>query len=357
MATPHTKDDRRALQRTLESILAKSTRSTTQARPSDLEGQALHTGTFGRLPESIATLVHDVPTMRRLSDLILTDSLLKEIRELIQEHAEAALLRAHSLEPRHTLLLVGPPGNGKTSLAEALATELALPLLSVRYDAIVDSYLGETSNRLRRIIDFATFNPCVLFFDEFDAVGKERNDAQETGEIKRVVSTLLVQMDRLPSHTMVVCATNHPELLDRAVWRRFELKLEMGLPTKDQLTKWFDKFEKSLGTKTGITATQFARYMAGENMSAVESFILDVRRKLVLSKGKISATEAVKQVLERMRNRESLISHEETNASTIPNRPPRTRSKSPVKNSGTKGEASTQSLFPAAATPLVGKKA
>lgn len=357
MAGSGVKGDRRALQRTMESILAQSSRSASQSQLPVLENQALPNGVPGRLPERIAELVHDLPTQRRLDDLVLTESLVAEVHEFIHEYSEAALLRSHSLEPRHTVLLVGPPGNGKTSLAEALATELALPLLSIRYDAIVDSYLGETSNRLRRIIDFATLNPCVLFFDEFDAVGKERSDAQETGEIKRVVSTLLVQMDRLPSHVVVVCATNHPELLDRAVWRRFELKLEVNPPTQDQLIEWFARFEKSLGTSAGITAAQFAECMAGENMSAVEAFTLDVRRKIVLSKGKTSAAQAVKRVLERMRKRGDAVAQMESNANAIPDRAPRARDKGPAKDQGAEGAPATDSLFPSAAAPLAGKKA
>ena len=125
------------------------------------------------------------------------------------EAGSAALLRSHSLEPRHTILLIGPPGTGKTSLAGAIAAELALPFLTVRYEGLVGSYLGETAGRLQEVVDYVSRTPCVLFFDEFDSVGKERSDAQETGEIKRVVSSLLLQMDALPSHCVVVCATNH----------------------------------------------------------------------------------------------------------------------------------------------------
>jgi SpoVK/Ycf46/Vps4 family AAA+-type ATPase len=110
-------------------------------------------------------------------------------------------------------------------LAEALAFELAVPFFTVRYDAIITSYLGETAQRLRRLFDFIRTEPCVLFFDEFDAIGKERGDIHETGEIKRVVTTLLLQLDDLPSHCVLVGATNHSELLDRATWRRFQLSL------------------------------------------------------------------------------------------------------------------------------------
>lgn len=302
-----TKGDRQALQRTMEAIIAKSQRNA--ARQPELPGMDRHTQSGGdtiskALPERIAELVYNVPAKRRLNELFLQPEIVEEVDEFIYEYSHSSLLRANSLEPRHTILLVGPPGNGKTSLAEAVATELSLPLLSIRYDAIVDSFLGETSNRLRKLIDFATLNPCVLFFDEFDAVGKERSDAQETGEIKRVVSSLLVQMDHLPSHTLVVCATNHPELLDRAVWRRFELKLEIDRPDRTQLKKWFSRFSHSLNdVNLGVTPDEFADYMDGENMSEVEAFTLDVRRKIILSKGRINAADAVQRVLTRLKKR------------------------------------------------------
>ncbi|OWG12738.1 ATP-dependent zinc metalloprotease FtsH 3 [Delftia sp. K82] len=308
MSMAKSERDRQALQQTMKAIIAGSKRTSAKAS-SQASLPGLEVPTHSRaarpqshdseLPDRVAELVHSIPVQRRLSDLVLAPQVVDAVEEFIDEFSQAPLLRSHSLEPRHTVLLLGPPGNGKTSLAEAMATELSLPLLSVRYDAIVDSFLGETSNRLRRLIEYATQNPCVLFFDEFEAVGKERSDAQETGEIKRVVSTLLVQMDRLPSHTVIVCATNHPELLDRAVWRRFEIKLEIDKPGPQQLKEWFQKFEASLEAPSGITPQEFADHMRGESMATVEAFTLDVRRKVVLSRGKISPAEAVRLVIAR----------------------------------------------------------
>jgi hypothetical protein len=221
------------------------------------------------VPEAIRELIAEAAPRRGLGDLVLSPHVNAVLHEFIEEFAHSDLLRANSLEPRHTMLLVGPPGNGKTSIAEAIAFELGLPFFTARYDAIVDSYLGETAARLRRLIEFASTLPCVLFFDEFDAVGKERGDAQETGEIKRVVSSLLVQLDAVPSHCVVVCATNHPELLDRAVWRRFEIKLEIAPPSEKDLIDWFLRLEKSLGGNLGIPPKLFASRMFGQSFSDI----------------------------------------------------------------------------------------
>lgn len=228
-------------------------------------------------------LLHELKPSRSLDDLVLSQKTVKACQEVIEEYSRADLLRAHNLEPRHRILLTGPPGNGKTSLAEALATELALPLLSVRYEAVITSYLGETALRLAQLFDYVRARRCVLFFDEFDVVGKERGDIHETGEIKRVVSSLLVQIDRLPSHVVVITATNHPELLDRAVWRRFQLRLELAPPSPALARDWFHRFANRLGASIGYKPETLARRLKGLSYSELEQFSLDVQRQYVLN--------------------------------------------------------------------------
>ncbi|WP_339643662.1 ATP-binding protein [Jannaschia helgolandensis] len=231
---------------------------------------------------------------RPLSELFLEKHTRTACLELIEEQRRADVLRAHGLEPRHRLLLVGPPGNGKTSLAESIAYELSLPLFTVRYDAVVTSYLGETAQRLRRLFDFVRTEPCVLFFDEFDAIGKERGDLHETGEIKRVVTTLLLQLDDLPSYCVLVGATNHPELLDRATWRRFEIKLELGRPSDDQMTEYFAKKLKEFSNKSGFTAKRLRTAIAPKSISEAEDFFLDIHRRYALAQGTVTFRTLVK---------------------------------------------------------------
>ena len=232
---------------------------------------------------SASSAFHEIYPERRLDDLVLPPRVANAARELIEEFHRADLLRAHNLEPRHRVLLTGPPGNGKTSLAEALATELAVPLLAVRYESVIASFLGETAVRLSRLFDEVRTHRCVLFFDEFDAVGKERGDVHETGEIKRVVSSLLLQIDSLPSHVVVITATNHPELLDRAVWRRFQLQLNLPAPTPALAEEWFCRFEKRLGEGLGYKPATIAKRLPGLSFSELEQFALDVQRRFVLT--------------------------------------------------------------------------
>ncbi len=181
-------------------------------------------------------------------------------------------------------MFIGPPGNGKTTLAEVLASELMVPLLIVRYEGLIGSFLGETAARLKKIFDHARQQKCVLFFDEFDVVGKERGDLHETGEIKRVVSSLLLHIDALPSYTVVVVASNHAQLLDSAVWRRFQVRLEMPRPTKAQLMDFIRDYEKQTSLRFGLVPRTITEKVGFDSFSAVEDFCRDVYRQAVLNR-------------------------------------------------------------------------
>jgi len=241
--------------------------------------------------------ISEVIPRRQLEELILSETSSQALRQLIEEHHRADLLRAHGLEPRNRVLLVGPPGTGKTTLAEALAEAIAVTLFVVRYEAIIGSYLGETASRLKRVFDYARTTPCVLFFDEFDAIGKERGDIHETGEIKRVVTSLLMQIDELPSYTIVIGATNHPELLDRAAWRRFQLRLSLSLPTPKQLADYVGNFLARFGEISQLSPATIGKALGSISYAEAEEFCLDIRRRQVLSAGERSLKSIVAEQL------------------------------------------------------------
>lgn len=243
-------------------------------------------------------LVFERVPQRTLSELVLPPTTRQAVEELVEEQHRGDLLRNHGLEPRHRVVLVGPPGNGKTTLAEAIADALLVPLLVVRYDSIISSFLGETAVRLRQLFDLVRTRQCVLFFDEFDALGKERGDEHETGEIKRVVNTLLMQIDALPSHVVVIAATNHPELLDRAAWRRFQLRLELPSPTPAQLADWFQTLSARLGQSLGLAPKTLADKLRGLSFAEAEEFAQDVRRRQVLGIPDADLKRIVKERLE-----------------------------------------------------------
>ena len=255
----------------------------------------------------IDNLVLEVSPQKRLDDLILPEEVNQICREVAQEHHRMDLLRSYSLEPRNRILLIGPPGNGKTSLAEAIAESLMVPLYIVRYEGVVGTYLGETAVRLRRLIDYACTRKCVLFFDEFETLGKERGDTHETGEIKRVVSSLLMQIDGLPTHVVVIGATNHPELLDRAAWRRFQVRMELPMPTRPRLEEWFKSFQYRLDTDLGYTPGTLAKRLYGLNFAEIEEFGTTVFRQYVLSRPDANMKSIVERTLRQWAIRSAKI--------------------------------------------------
>lgn len=234
----------------------------------------------------------------RFEDLVLTLPARVEGKQLIEEHMRADVLRAHGYEPRHKVLLSGPPGNGKTSYAEAIAEALALPFFVVRYDALIGSYLGETNSRLRKLFDYVRTQPCVLFFDEFDSIGKERGDTHETGEIKRVVSFLLMQIDQLPSYVLTVAATNHAELLDRAVWRRFQLRMAFPSPQKNEVAAFLEKIIAFWPEQPKISAVTLASRLNATSYAEARDFCQNVRRRHILGLGEIDIDSAIKAELD-----------------------------------------------------------
>lgn len=252
-----------------------------------------------KLDRKISNLFYEISPNRNLNDLILPNHVIDGINELIEEQNRKDLLRSYNLEPRNRVLLIGPPGNGKTSLAEAIANELMLPMHVVRYQGIIGSYLGETASRLSNLFDYIKTKQGVLFFDEFDVLGKERGDINETGEIKRVVSSLLLQIDDLPSHVVVIVASNHPELLDKAVWRRFQLRFQLPSPSKDQIIDWLKLFEDKIEIDFKHSYSKIAENLNGLNFSEIEEFGVDVYRKYILELPDSNVKKIINQKLEQ----------------------------------------------------------
>lgn len=173
----------------------------------------------------------------RLGDMVLDDHLEYQLKRVIREQRQASRLLAHGLSPRRKLLLVGRPGTGKTMTASVLAGELGLPLFQVRLDGLITKYMGETAAKLRQVFDATDRTRGVYFFDEFDAIGSQRGLENDVGEIRRILNSFLQMIEQDESHSLIVAATNHPEILDHALFRRFDDILRYDLPDEARITE------------------------------------------------------------------------------------------------------------------------
>ena len=247
---------------------------------------------------------------KRMEELILPQPVKDICQGMIEEQLKAEVLQSYGLEPRNKMLLIGPPGNGKTSLAEAVAEALMVPLLTVRYESIVGAYLGETASKLSKLFEIAKTRKCVLFFDEFETLGKERGDAHETGEIKRVVSSLLMQIDSLPSYVVAIAATNHDMLLDKAAWRRFQIKVEIPKPTRNNLELFFEHFQEDRKFELGVLPSTLAKKTLGLSYAEAEELALEIYRQYILNLPNSSPKEITNQVL-KLWQTQKMLSEEE----------------------------------------------
>lgn len=220
--------------------------------------------------------------VRALRDLVLADTTSAVLERVLLEQQRSDLLASYGLRPIARLLFAGPPGCGKTTAAEALATELGVELVIVRADAVVSSYLGETAANLGKVFDFIGQLRCVALFDEFDAIGKERSDPSEHGELRRVVNAFLQMMDAFSGRSLLIAATNHERLLDSAIWRRFDEVVVFDKPTPEQLRQLFALKVRGVRYELPIEDRAFLARFSGMSHADVERVIVRAIKTMAL---------------------------------------------------------------------------
>ncbi|EPF68310.1 Prophage PssSM-03, putative ATPase [Pseudomonas syringae pv. syringae SM] len=209
-------------------------------------------------------------------------SIENQLFEVLLEREKAKDLIEAGLEPIRSLIFTGPPGVGKTLAANWLASKLNLPILTLDLASVMSSLLGKTGSNIKSVIDYAKSIPCVLLLDEFDAIAKRRDDDKDVGELKRLVNVLLQAIDEWPSTSIMIAATNHPDMLDPAVWRRFEVAINFFMASPVIIERLFADASISKAV-----AQKLAEYIGGSSYSDINRMVLSAKKKSVLNDKKL----------------------------------------------------------------------
>lgn len=234
-----------------------------------------------------------------LSDVALAQKTKSTLQQIIEEQKRHDILLKSGIIPTNRILLCGPPGCGKTMTANALAKELGLPIAYVRLDGLVSSYLGQTGTNMRKIFEYTKGKRIMLLLDEFDAIAKKRDDTQDLGELKRVVTTLLQNLDSMQTQTFLVAATNHHHLLDPAIWRRFDITILLELPNEQQREQIItNAIATYLHNYTIVDSQKLVLLTEGMSGAQMQSFLQSLGKYCVMNKnhGEIIDVEEIGKI-------------------------------------------------------------
>jgi SpoVK/Ycf46/Vps4 family AAA+-type ATPase len=266
-----------------------------------------HVATLRPLPKGRddAPLLDIRSPRRSMHDLVLRESTRAVLLGVLEEQHGRTALHAHGIEPRRSILFAGPPGTGKSATAEAVAGELGWPLARVQLATVVSSYLGETARNLDQIFTFLQQGSWVLLFDEFDMLARDRNERGDHGELKRVVSALLQLIESTTTDSVIIATSNHANLLDSALWRRFDEIVDFQLPTAEERAALVEM--KLAGVSHEVDAETLANRLDGYSHADVEAVVLDAVRLMVRSLDRTVTGEHLLYGIERMEERRRII--------------------------------------------------
>lgn len=263
----------------------KKTESITSDHPVSSSGTFFSQASQASAPrdrESLLELYDIIYSDVSFGDVILPENQKRVLQQFIDEQNSASNFKKHNIPVANRLLLCGPPGCGKTMTAYAIGDALNLPIAYVRLDGLVSSYLGQTSTNLRKVFDSIKNQRIILFLDEFDAIAKKRDDSNELGELKRVVTTLLQNFDNLPGNVIMIAATNHEHLLDPAIWRRFNFTITLDFPSLDQRKQLIQNGLSRYGITSKINVDSIAKVTEGMSGAFIEELILAAAKKYLI---------------------------------------------------------------------------
>jgi len=248
--------------------------------------------------ESGVPLIDIKQANRSIDELILEKGTFEVIENVLEEYRREDLLRSYGMMPAEKVLFIGPPGCGKTLSAETIAYELNRPLAIVRLDSLVSSFLGETAANLRKIFDFIAKHKLVVLFDEFDALGKERDDGSEHGELRRVVNAVLQMMDSYDGKSIIIAATNHEQILDSAIWRRFDEIIEFPILGKNQLQGLLQLKLRGVRREFDLDSDELHNIFNGKSPAIIERIIRRAIKRMILKQKEFLTVRMLKHAFE-----------------------------------------------------------
>ncbi len=256
-------------------------------------------------------LLHVNEQYSNFEDLIVTKETKERLGHIITENRSAKKLLSYGLKPKNTILFCGPPGTGKTLSAKIIGSTMGYPFVYVMFDSILSSYLGETATNLRKIFDFIETGKFVVLFDEFDIVGKKRDDPHEHGEIKRVVNNFIQMLDNYKGSSIILAATNHQHLLDKAVWRRFDDIIYFDLPDNSKRKQLFRKYLRVLRREDNFTLDELARRTKGFSAANIAQICEDALKKSIINNNKTVSRDHIMWAISEQKRRKKTISNED----------------------------------------------
>ena len=248
--------------------------------------------------ESGVALIDIKQANRSIDELVLAKNTLEVIENVLEEYRREDILRSYGMMPAEKVLFFGPPGCGKTLSAEAIAYELNRPLAIVRLDSLVSSFLGETAANLRKIFDFIAKHRLVVLFDEFDALGKERDDGSEHGELRRVVNAVLQMMDSYDGKSIIIAATNHEQILDSAIWRRFDELVEFPVLNKDQLQNLLQLKLRGVRREFDLDSPELHSIFDDKSPAIIERIIRRAVKRMILKQKEFLTVKMLQHAFE-----------------------------------------------------------
>lgn len=241
-----------------------------------------------------------------MDHLLISFEIKQQFEQIISEFKNADLFATYNLQNKRKILFCGKPGTGKTFSAQIISSVLKIPLVYVRFDSIISSYLGETALNLRRIFDFIESGTWIILFDEFDIIGKDRDDSNEHGEIKRVVNNFLQMIDNVKGNSIILAATNHQHMLDSAIWRRFDDIIYYELPDVNIRRSLFENYLRPIKKDSDVDLLKAAIMTQGLSPADIKMITEEAMKVSILASRNCLGQGDIKNVINKFIRREKV---------------------------------------------------